>query len=59
MAEIEEKIKEHKDEFFGSKKPKLKKATLSGVSEPTVEKVADEETETKSADIDIDIAVED
>lgn len=59
MAEIEAKIIEHKDEIFGSKKPRLNKATLSGVSEPTVEKVADEETQTKSADIDIDIAVED
>ena len=52
MAEIEAKIIEHKDEIFGSKKPRLNKATLS-------EKVADEETQTKSADIDIDIAVED
>ncbi len=59
MAEIEAKIKEHRDEIFGSKKPKLNKATLSGVVEPTVEKVAEPESETKSADIDIDIAVED
>lgn len=57
-AEIENKIKEHREELFGSKKPKLKKATLSGISEPTVESVA-EEPAVKTPDIDIDIAVED
>lgn len=56
--EIENKIKEHRDELFGSKKPKLKKATLSGISEPTVEAVSDEPA-VKTSDIDIDIAVED
>lgn len=57
-AEIENKIKDHREELFGSKKPKLKKATLSGISEPTVESVA-EEPAVKTPDIDIDIAVED
>lgn len=57
-TEIENKIKEHREELFGSKKPKLKKATLSGISEPTVESVA-EEPAVKTPDIDIDIAVED
>ena len=59
MAEIEEKIKEHRDELFGSKKPKLKKAKLSGLEEPTMESEPEAPTAQKAADIDIDIAVED
>lgn len=59
MAEIEEKIKEHRDELFGSKKPKLKKAKLSGLEEPTMESEPEAPAAQKAADIDIDIAVED
>ena len=61
MAEIEEKIKAHREELFGSKRPKLKKATLSGLKEPTLEGEPDLETPpaSKALDIDIDIAVED
>ena len=61
MAEVEERIKQHRDELFGSKKPKLKKATLSGLKETTLEAEPDaEETPAKTIDdIDIDIAVED
>ncbi len=59
MAEIEEKIKEHRDELFGSKKPKLKKAKLSGLEEPTMESEPEAPVAQKAADIDIDIAVED
>ena len=59
MAEIEEKIKEHRDELFGSKKPKLKKAKLSGLEEPTMESEPEAPATQKAADIDIDIAVED
>ena len=58
MAEIEEKIKECRDKLFGSKKPRLPKATLSGLKETTVENVP-EEPASKPLDIDIDIAVED
>lgn len=62
MAEIEEKIKQHREELFGSKKPRLKKATLSGLKEPDVEAEPDFESAVQSKpidDIDIDIAVED
>ena len=62
MAEIEEKIKQHREELFGSKKPRLKKATLSGLKEPDVEAEPDFESVSQSKpidDIDIDIAVED
>lgn len=62
MAEIEEKIKQHREELFGSKKPKLKKATLSGLKEPEVEAEPEPEDTVQSKpieDIDIDIAVED
>lgn len=59
MAEIEEKIKEHRDELFGSKRPKLKKAKLSGLEEPTMESEPEVPAAPKAADIDIDIAVED
>ena len=62
MAEIEEKIKQHREELFGSKKPKLKKATLSGLKEPEVEEEPEPEDTVQSKpieDIDIDIAVED
>lgn len=58
MAEIEEKIKACREMLFGSKKPRLPKATLSGLKEPTVENVPEEPT-SKALDIDIDIAVED
>ena len=58
MAEIEEKIKECREMLFGSKKPRLPKATLSGLKETTVENVP-EEPAAKPLDIDIDIAVED
>ncbi len=58
MAEIEEKIKECRDKLFGSKKPRLPKATLSGLKETTVENIP-EEPVSKPLDIDIDIAVED
>ncbi|MBQ4156142.1 MAG: recombinase RecA [Clostridia bacterium] len=58
MAEIEEKIKECREMLFGSKKPRLPKATLSGLKEVTVENVP-EEPAAKPLDIDIDIAVED
>ena len=59
--EIEDKIKEKREVLFGAKKPRLKKATLSGISEPTVESVPDidEPLNVKIAsNIDIDIAVE-
>ena len=61
MSEIEEKIKHHRDELFGAKKPKLKKATLSGLSEPAIEGEPnlDDVPTSKPLDIDIDIAVED
>ncbi|MGN0173621.1 MAG: recombinase RecA [Acutalibacteraceae bacterium] len=59
MDEIEQKIKEHRDELFGSKKPKLKKAKLSGLEEPAVESEPETPAMPKAADIDIDIAVED
>ena len=58
MAEIEEKIKACREMLFGSKKPRLPKATLSGLKEVTVENVP-EEPVSKALDIDIDIAVED
>ena len=58
MAEIEEKIKACREMLFGSKKPRLPKATLSGLKEVTVENVP-EEPASKALDIDIDIAVED
>ena len=59
MDIVEEKIKEHRDELFGSKKPKLKKAKLSGLEEPTMESEPEAPAAQKAADIDIDIAVED
>jgi len=58
MAEIEEKIKECREMLFGSKKPRLPKATLSGLKEVTVENEPVEPV-AKPLDIDIDIAVED
>ncbi|MBQ5590172.1 MAG: recombinase RecA [Clostridia bacterium] len=60
MAEIEQKIKDCREQLFGSKKPRLKKATLSGLSDYVPEnEPIEEEVARKSMDIDIDIAVED
>ena len=58
--EIENKIKEKREELFGAKKPRLKKATLSGLSDYSVEnEPVEEPVAPKAMDIDIDIAVED